>query len=87
MLTDTVERLIRSEKRRILRGLQKADKFGIALELLEEPGEVLITRLMKAEDITKSVEKATARIFLHGDIQVEEAISRDNFLFIIFKKA
>ena len=84
MFTDTMERLIRNRKRLILKGLQGEEKrYGIAIEVPEEPGEVLITQ---PEEIRKGVAEATSRVFLHGDIKVEEAISTSNFVFVIFNR-
>lgn len=63
MLEQTLMRELREDKKNILEALEWNRCIKCTIELQEEPGEVLITRCMKTEDIERAVNKAISLLF------------------------
>ena len=85
MFSETIKRYLKGEKYRILRELRRKGRYGVAIQLYEEPGEVMITRLMDETQVFNGVCEAVSRIFKYGDISVEIACSRADFVFVVLK--
>lgn len=63
LLTDTLIREMTEEKDQILQNLENTNSFEYAIQLIEEPGEVLITRFMSEEEIEEAVSEAITELF------------------------
>ena len=77
-LTDTLVRELTEEKDWMIARLKKVDFFNYSIELTEEPGEVLITRMMSQEDIEEAVTEAIKEILPNK--KVSDILSEDKFL-------
>lgn len=77
-LTDTLVQELTEEKDWMSARLKKVDFFNYSIELTEEPGEVLITRMMSQEDIEETVTEAIKEV-LPGK-KVSDILSEDKFL-------
>ena len=62
-LTTTLVRELKKDKQWILTMLSHAEILTISVELRNEPGEILITLLMKQPEIEKAVHEATKEVF------------------------
>ena len=80
-LTDTLIRKLAEEKDWMIARLERMDAFNYSIELTEEPGEVLITRMMPQEDIEEAVTEAIKEIL--PDKKVSDILSEDKFLSFI----
>lgn len=78
LLTDTLVRIMTEEKESILQNIQDSDEFFYTVQLIEEPGEVLITRMMSKEQIEEAVTEAVKEILPNK--KVSDIVSQDIIL-------
>lgn len=62
-LKDTLVRELTGEKEQILQLLEENDELNYTIQLIEEPGEILITRLISREQIGETVSEAIGELF------------------------
>ena len=78
LLTDTLVRIMSEEKESILQNIQDSDEFFYTVQLTEEPGEVLITRMMSKEQIEEAVTESIKEMFPNKN--VSNIVSQDVIL-------
>lgn len=78
LLTDTLVRMMTEEKESILQNIQNSDEFFYTVQLVEEPGEVLITRMMSKEQIEEAVNEAVKELLPNK--KVSDIVSQDVIL-------
>ena len=78
LLTDTLVRIMTEEKESIFQNIQDSNEFFYTVQLTEEPGEVLITRMMSKEQIEEAVTEAVKEMFPNKN--VSNIVSQDVIL-------
>ena len=84
MLSDTIIREMEPYKKELIHQLY-GGPTGFALELCEEPGEILITLLMKQSEIEEEVRRAVHKI-LGEDVHAYEIDAKGNFVWFALKR-
>lgn len=76
-LTRTIVKELEKDKKWIQAILSNIDRLAILINIGEEPGEIIITLLMKDEEIERAVVEATKKV-LGNNVKVSEvSVSSD----------
>lgn len=64
LLTKTLVREITPESEEMRKIVREGKNYPVRIELIEEPGEILITRMMEKNQIEEAVKEAVRRVML-----------------------
>lgn len=80
-LTNTLVREMKAKSEEVRKKVMEGKNYPVRIELIEEPGEILITLMMKKDQIEEAVKEAVEEVMLpEKNFKVKDIGYGSNFI-------